>query len=152
MRSGSAVARPRWARSSRPLTSGYHRDLQLTKEPFLEGLALAEAMFTVMRPVLAGLTVNHDRCAAAMDQAIGATDVVYQRVAQGEPFRRAYKAVAGDPAGSLSGSPAELWRARTHLGAPGALELSPYHERSAHQRSWINETMAAHGRIWELLG
>jgi argininosuccinate lyase len=133
------------------LTSGYHRDLQLTKEPFLEGLAQAEAMFTVMRPVLAGLTVDHARCAAAMDQAIGATDVVYQRVAKGEPFRRAYKAVANDPAGASTEDPAELWRARTHLGAPGALELAPYHERATSGRGWVNETTAAHERIWALL-
>jgi argininosuccinate synthase len=111
-----------------PLASGYHRDLQLTKEPFLRGLADAIDLLRVMRRVLAGVEVDAARCAAALTRAAGATDEVYRRVAAGRPFRDAYREVAADPA-AVTGDPAEGWRLRTHLGAPGALELAPLRAR-----------------------
>ena len=107
------------------LTAGYHRDLQLCKEPFLEGLAESRDVIRVLRPVLDALSVNPERCRQAMARSIGATDEVYRRVADGEPFRSAYKQVASNPEAAVMGDPAEAWRDRRHLGAPGALDTTP---------------------------
>jgi argininosuccinate lyase len=133
------------------LTSGYHRDLQLTKEPFLEGLHCCMDMFQAIRPVLANLEVDPDRCYQALTRAIGATDVVYQRVAAGEPFRSAYRAVAEDPEGAVTEDPASLWRNRVHLGAPGALDLGPSRRALAQARHWINLKEEQIKRVWSIL-
>jgi argininosuccinate lyase len=154
IRAGAARLRGRQAEVGAvyaALTSGYHRDLQLTKEPLLEGMQLVGDMFCAVRPVLASLVVDRARCAGAMDRAIGATDAVYQRVAAGEPFRRAYKAVAKDPAAAVTDDPAQLWRRRNHLGAPGALEVESSRRRVADHRAWVEQTAGGHGKVWELL-
>ena len=140
-----------------PLPSGYHRDLQLTKEPFLDGMRAACDLVAAVQPVLATLTVDAERCREAMGRAIGATDEVYRRVAQGEPFRAAYRAVAADPEGAVAGGgsegadPADGWRLRTHLGAPGALELAPLREALAAARAWRDESAARLAAVWRLL-
>jgi argininosuccinate lyase len=152
-----------------PLPSGYHRDLQLTKEPFVEGMAAAADLVAAVRPVLATLTVDPARCRAAMTPAIGATDEVYRRVAAGEPFRAAYRAIAADPDGAVGGGsepadPAESWRLRTHLGAPGALgagrpgaagaageALAPLRAALAAGRAWQEATAARLAAVWDLL-
>ena len=33
--------------------------------------------------------------------------------------------------------PKESWRARTHLGAPGAMDLDPYRKRLDEAREWV---------------
>ena len=154
IRAGAARLRSRHAEIAAvfgPLTSGYHRDLQLTKEPFLEGMRAAADLVAALQPVLATLTVDAERCRAAMTRAIGATDEVFRRVAAGEPFRDAYRAVAADPAGAVTGDPTESWRLRTHLGAPGALDLAPLRRDLAAARAWRDETAARLEAVWRLL-
>lgn len=119
------------------LSSGYHRDLQATKEPFLEAMVGAADVAAAMRPVLETLTVNPDRCRAAIRRATAATDEVYRRVASGIPFRTAYQDVGKDPEGLVSGDPAETWRLRVHPGAPGSLELRRERERLQEARRWL---------------
>ncbi|MBZ0110883.1 MAG: argininosuccinate lyase [Thermoanaerobaculia bacterium] len=133
------------------LPAGYHRDLQLTKEPFLEGLRETRDLLRVVRPVLETLVVHPDRGRRAMTPSIGATDEVYRRVAQGEPFRTAYKAVAQDPATAVTGDPAEAWRDRQHLGAPGAKAGSGVRRRLDAAREWVEGRRAAIETVWEAL-
>ncbi len=111
-----------------PLASGYHRDLQLTKAPFLEGMVLAADLLQATAAVVAGLEVDADRCREAIQPATGATDALYARVARGEPFRSAYRAIAARPE-APSSEAAEGWRSRRHLGAPGAFDAAPERER-----------------------
>ncbi len=119
------------------LGAGYHRDLQLTKEPFLDGMQLACDCFTAMSPVLATLEVDPDRCRAALLPSTGATDAVYRRVAAGEAFRTAYRAVAADPEGSVEGDAREAWRERSHPGAPGAPALASTRTALAEASAWL---------------
>jgi argininosuccinate lyase len=123
---------------SGPLSSGYHRDLQLTKEPFLEGLQASIDVLVVMHTVLDTLGVDRARCRAALQPAIGATDAMCQRVASGEPLRTAYQEVAQDPVGALFGEPGDAWRLRTHIGAPGNVDLKPIREASDAFRRWVD--------------
>ena len=135
-----------------PLSSGYHRDLQLTKEPFLEGMQLVLDCLQAMVPVLNSLQVNRDNCRKAMNRAIGATDEVYRRVADGTPFRSAYQEIAADPIGTVKGDPAEAWRQRTHLGAPGALDLSGYRQRVKNANAWLERQGQKIETAWSLFG
>jgi len=154
MRAGAARLRARHAEIAAvfgSLSSGYHRDLQATKEPFLEGMVGATDLLAVTRPVLEGLEVDAERCRAALLPSTAATDEVYLRVARGMPFRTAYRQVATDPEGEVTVDPAEAWRLRTHEGAPGALDTAPDAERLARARErWRSRQQRVAG-AWELL-
>lgn len=76
------------------LISGYHRDLQLTKEPLMRGLENARASLVVMTLVFASLEVDEERCRTAMSGELFATGEVYRLVEEGIPFREAYLAVS----------------------------------------------------------
>ena len=156
-RAGAAKLRARHAEAAAvfmPLSSGYHRDLQATKEPFVEGLSGALDLVRVFEPVLSGLTVDPERSRAALTRAIGSTDEVYRRVEEGTPFRDAYRAVGEDPEGSVREEPAESWRRRTHLGAPGSLtsaSLAPYRDILAVTREALEERSAKIEKSWRWL-
>ncbi|MHC4562266.1 MAG: argininosuccinate lyase [Planctomycetota bacterium] len=78
------------------LISGYHRDLQLTKGPTIRALTITGQCLAMMTLVFEKLTVDADRCKAAMTDELFATEKVYQLVQQGMPFRDAYRQVASD--------------------------------------------------------
>ncbi|MEE2827655.1 MAG: argininosuccinate lyase [Myxococcota bacterium] len=78
---------------SSPLPSGYHRDLQLLKAPTFRGYDTTMQMIAVVAHVMGGLTVNSERCAAAMSEELFATEEAYRLVKDGVPFRDAYRQV-----------------------------------------------------------
>jgi len=76
------------------LPSGYHRDLQLTKEPLIRGFRETLTTIEIMCLVLAGLKVNEDTCRQACTDEIYAADRAHELVRKGAAFRDAYRAVA----------------------------------------------------------
>jgi argininosuccinate lyase len=76
------------------LTSGYHRDFQLLKEPLMRGLDRVESMLIATGEALPRLEVDRGRCGAALSGGTLATDEVMRRVEAGTPFRVAYREVA----------------------------------------------------------
>ena len=76
------------------LTSGYHRDFQLLKEPLIRGLGRIEDMVTMMTLVVPALGVRTERGLELLQGGVLATDEVMRRVETGVPFRRAYREVA----------------------------------------------------------
>ncbi len=75
-----------------PLT--YNRDLQEDKPPVFDSFDQASLCAEVLTGTLSGLTVNRDRCAAAVhDPALLATDLADYLVLKGVPFRDAHHAV-----------------------------------------------------------
>ncbi len=76
------------------LSSGYHRDFQLLKEPLMRGLDRTETMLTAMAEAVPRLGVNPARCEAALAGGALATDEVMRRVEEGSAFRVAYRDVA----------------------------------------------------------
>ena len=76
------------------LSSGYHRDFQLLKEPLIRGLRRTEEMLAMMAHATGGLEVDRARGAAFLEGGALATDEVMRRVEAGTPFRRAYRDVA----------------------------------------------------------
>lgn len=78
---------------SSPLPSGYHRDLQLLKGPLFRGFDTTMSMLQITAHVMGGLTVNEERCRAAMSSELYATERAYELVRQGVPFREAYRTV-----------------------------------------------------------
>jgi argininosuccinate lyase len=115
------------------LTAGYHRDLQLTKEPFLRGMQSLVDMLATLAPVLESLEVDRDRCRAAVLPSSGATDVALAAAAKGTPFRKAY--LESESTGS---EVSELWRGRTHLGAPGDTDLGGLRQAHIDGALWLD--------------
>ena len=111
------------------LPSGYQRDLQDTKAPVIRAFARALMGLELVPDLLTGLEWNPERMAAAIDAELYATDRANDLVAQGLPFRQAYRQVAGE-LGQLAGrKPAESLAARVSPGGCGRLELETIEER-----------------------
>ena len=115
------------------LPAGYNRDLQETKEPFLEGLRTTRESLRILCQLVDGLEVNRKALAAGFTPDVFATDKALELVAAGMPFRDAYRHVK-EHLGDLSGEDqARALRRKTHLGAPAGLDV-PFLARRARER------------------
>ena len=109
------------------LPGGYHRDMQLTKGPVMEGIDTVQAMLEMVTTAVPLLGVDATRCVTAVDGDLLATDEVYRRVREGASFRTAYRQVAAEikAGGEIPPIDADaILAARQHLGAAGAPALS----------------------------
>lgn len=77
------------------LVSGYNRDLQLTKEPLMDGIEITKDCLDIMNLVISKLKINKENCKKAMTKELYATEKVYELVKKGKSFREAYKEVKG---------------------------------------------------------
>ena len=116
------------------LGAGYHRDLQRTKAPLMDGLEDTRNVLAVMQLAIERLGVNAQACEAALGEGIYQTDAVYAHVREGAAFRGAYRRVKESPQAHIDH--AELLRTREHEGVPGsdqseALRLRLQHAQEA---------------------
>lgn len=122
------------------LTSGYHRDAQLLKEPLLRGLSRTWEMLDMMALAVPQLGVDAKRCSAALTGGVLATDEVMRRVAAGAPFRLAYQEVAAELNSGQAPLPAQpaplLLARRKSTGAAGNLGLSLLRRRLRASARW----------------
>ena len=107
----------------RALPSGYNRDFQETKAPFLRGLDVALISVRVMQAVVARLQPDAERLRQGFTPDIYATDRALELVARGMPFREAYRVIGTDLAALEQGDPDEAIRTRTYTGTTGNLGL-----------------------------
>jgi argininosuccinate lyase len=77
------------------LPTGYNKDLQEDKEAVFGAEDTLTGCLAVVRAVIAGLTLNRERAAAAASGLLLATDVADYLVGRGVPFRRAHEIVGG---------------------------------------------------------
>jgi argininosuccinate lyase len=113
----------------RGLPSGYNRDLQEAKEPFLEGIAAARASLRVMTGLIAGTNVNREALLKGFTPEVFATDRALELVASGVPFRDAYHRVKENLHELTASDPREAMLKKTHFGAPGGLDFELMGER-----------------------
>ena len=110
------------------LPSGYQRDLQATKRPYLEASREGLAALALVPRLVSALVFEREAMRAAITSDMYATDRALAAAVAGVPFRDAYVAAAKG-AGSTDASPEESLRARTSPGACGALGLDRLRER-----------------------
>jgi argininosuccinate lyase len=105
------------------LPSGYHRDLQLTKEPTIRAaLELAELLRIAAR-IVAGFTIDVERLEAAMRPELYATHAATELARQGVPFREAYRRVAEEiRAGRFDDAAVGRWRGSIEQVEPAILD------------------------------
>ncbi len=93
------------------LTSGYHRDLQLTKEPPIRTAEELPDMLLIATRVIADFTVDRDRLQTAMRPELYATHAALALTTAGVPFREAYRRIADEVRGGrFDANRAREWR------------------------------------------
>jgi len=75
------------------LPSGYNKDLQEDKEALFDAVDTLALELPIAAEVIATLTVNRERMAAALDDAMLATDLADYLVRKGVPFRQSHHLV-----------------------------------------------------------
>ena len=128
----------------RAAPSGYNRDLQETKAPFMEGFELAISSLRILAPLVAGLEVD----AAALRRGFGpdvyATDRALELVAQGMPFRDAYHEVKANLDKLAGHDPDAALAAKRHLGAPLGLDFAAMDARAQEAEAWARREQERH--------
>ena len=107
----------------RSLPSGYNRDFQETKEPYMNGLELAAQCIDIMHLTFSKLQVNRAGLEAGFTPEIYATDEAIELVAGGASFRDAYKEVGLNLETLGKRDPSEVNASRTSTGTSGNLNL-----------------------------
>ncbi len=109
---------------SNNLISGYNRDLQDGKKPFLESLAVTQAMIRAANILINNLEPLEANLRSALKPEIFATHRALELVKNGMPWRQAYNAV-GSNLSSLTGlEPLAVLKSSRHSGATGNLGLA----------------------------
>lgn len=80
------------------LPSGYHRDLQLTKEAVMRAVLTTQDLVTALSEMLPEMNVDAAAAKQAMTPELWGTAAAMRRVTDGIPFRDAYRAAATDQA------------------------------------------------------
>jgi argininosuccinate lyase len=116
------------------LPSGYHRDLQLTKESVMRAVLTARDLFTALRHILPGIRFDAEATRAALSPGLFATDAALALVEQGVPFREAYRRTAADLGSVGVPDPAEALAAYRSAGTPGNVDTAAVRARLDAQR------------------
>lgn len=103
------------------LPSGYHRDLQLTKEILFPAFVTMSECLEMTVLMLSNISVNNDIINDKRYQYLFSVEAVNELVNKGVPFREAYKAVGEQiESGTFSFDPGKL--RHTHEGSIGNLQ------------------------------
>ena len=106
------------------LPTGYNRDLQEAKEPFMEGLATTRASLRILAGLVRGMGVNRKALLAGFTPDVFATDRALELVAAGMPFRDAYHHVKEHLAELRDRDPVDAINRKKHLGATAGLDFA----------------------------
>ncbi len=132
------------------LPSGYNIDFQETKGPMIRAFDMVNDALAICTLTIRNTTVNEQVIRAACSPELFATDMAYDLVKQGMPFRDAYRKIAkiADDLPAVDADAA--LRERTHLGASGNLGLARLkrwmveeRQSAAHQRDTFASAITA---------
>ena len=135
------------------MPGGYNRDLQESKELYMEGLRITRASLRIMKLMSDALKARPERLRDAFTGGVFATDVALQLVAGGMPFRDAYQQVRGNLDALSAANPDAAVAAKTHLGGTAGLDFDLYRERIRDAKQWVGQhTRHATGVLSRLFG
>jgi argininosuccinate lyase len=102
------------------LGSGYHRDLQLTKEPVLEAVQNTVEMLEACKLMMQSMSLNEKELHQACTAELFAAEEAYKMVKEeGVSFRDAYQKIKQSGSGSSAADPTSKLKESTHLGSTG---------------------------------
>jgi argininosuccinate lyase len=108
------------------LPSGYHRDLQFSKEPLLRAFAHGLDALALVPDLLGSLQWQPAAMRAAIDEGMYATDKALELARDGVPFREAYVRAAAEPLPAAGADADASLRARA---LAGFTDLAPLRAR-----------------------
>ena len=133
--------------------SGYNRDLQEAKEPFMDGLNTTRSSLRIMSLLMEKLVVNPDALLKGFSPDVFATDRALELVGEGMPFRDAYHHVKAHLAELEDMDPAEAIAKKRHLGATAGLDFAQYKKRIEAVTSAVaSDRNGFHQAVSKLLG
>lgn len=107
------------------LGGGYHRDLQLTKEPVIKSFSNASQVLLMSELLIKSITINTEETEKACTREMFAAEAAYQIVKEkGLSFREAYQKIKENPEEIADYSAGDFLKNFTHLGSPGNAGLS----------------------------
>jgi argininosuccinate lyase len=121
------------------LPSGYNRELQEIKEPFMDGLSLTRGCLDITARLVDGLRADARALRAAFTAGVFATDRALELVARGMPFREAYGQVKANLDALDALDPAAAVAAKTHLGGPAGLDLAGFRARAREITGFVRD-------------
>lgn len=133
----------------RNLPSGYNRDLQETKGTLMKAFDITLGCVAVIERVLEKLGVNEETLRQSFSGELFAADEATRLASEGVPFREAYKEISSRIDSLEAQDPEENIRAKTHMGAPGALGLDGVDERIKEETESVG---AEEKRVESILG
>ena len=125
------------------MPGGYNRDLQDCKSLYMKGLDITRTTLRILLKVVAGMTIDAERCRAAFTPGVFATDVALKMVAGGMPWRDAYHEVRDHLERLADEDPDEAVRAKVHAGTTGGIDHNLYAEREAKALRSVSERLGA---------
>ncbi|MDC7245861.1 MAG: argininosuccinate lyase [Sphaerochaetaceae bacterium] len=125
----------------RSLPSGYNRDFQDTKEPFMKGMKTTLLLVRIMTHMVKGVEVHEQKLIEGCKKELYATDEVLKRIKEGRPFREVYKEVGMDLESVSSYDPYETVRTRVSEGTSGNLQLDALHAHILGRTDQINSAL-----------
>ncbi len=135
------------------LPGGYNRDLQETKEPFIEGIHTTVACLKIMERMVEGLTANREALIAGFTPPVFATDKALELVANGMPFREAYHHVKTHLSELEQVNPCAAITGKQHLGATAGLDYRMLTQRvNQHLLTIRTKRNRYHHALSQLLG
>jgi len=121
----------------RALPSGYNRDFQETKGPFMRGVEATLGSLRIMVITFERLEVVEENLRKGFIPEIYATDRTLELVGEGMPFRDAYREVAAHLDELASRDPVENLKKKTLQGGPGNLGLKELAKRADAAEKWL---------------
>jgi len=126
----------------RALPSGYNRDVQETKGPLMRGVEATAGSLSVVRLTVERVEVVEANLRKGFLPEIFATDRALELVAEGTPFRDAYREVAANLDALADRDPVENLRSKTLQGGPGNLGLDTVEARADAADAWLASVRA----------
>jgi len=121
----------------RALPSGYNRDVQETKGPLMRGVEATAGSLSVVRLTIERMEVVEANLRKGFIPEIYATDRALELVAEGMPFRDAYREVAANLDALADRDPVENLKSKTLQGGPGNLGLDTVEARADAAAAWL---------------
>jgi argininosuccinate lyase len=106
------------------LGSGYHRDLQLTKEPVIEAFNTTSEILALTELLVNGLSFNESALREACSNDLLAAERAYKLVKEEDMnFRDAYRKIKSESSEDVSIELADLFKTYSQLGSPGNIGI-----------------------------
>jgi len=112
------------------LSSGYHRDLQLTKEPLIRSVEKTLNLLQAAQLLISAIIPHTDNLNEAITNELFAAEAANKLVKEkGVAFREAYQTIAEDRESKGGCTVSNVLKEYTHIGSPGVPGLSNLRDR-----------------------